>query len=92
MRTVTRRIVATQILTAAEMAIAEEPVVAGVNPTERLARAPGITEFTNDGAGYTDALSGAELPYPACLKFFEDQGPRYTPFTRPGMTGPCEIR
>lgn len=38
------------------------------------------------------ALTGGEPPYPASLRFLEDQGAWHTPFTHPGMTGPYDIR
>jgi hypothetical protein len=31
-------------------------------------------------------------PYPASLRFLEDQGNWYTPFNRPGMLPPYDIR
>lgn len=38
------------------------------------------------------ALTGVEPPYPASLRFLEDQGAWHTPFIHPGMTGPYDIR
>jgi hypothetical protein len=39
------------------------------------------------------AFKGVEPPYPpSLLRVMEHQGGWYTPFTRPGMTGPYDIR
>ncbi len=66
--------------------------IAGVQPDQRPAGAPTIAQ-TNKGNGwYVQALHGLSTPYPASLKFLENQGNWFTPFTRPGMTGPYDIR
>ena len=66
--------------------------VAGLNPGTRPEGAPVITEFTKDGGWYARALSGVTPPYPASLRFLEDQGAWFNPFIHPGMTGPYDIR
>lgn len=66
--------------------------ISGVNPATRPEGAPIISEFKKDGDWYADALSGVTSPYPASLKFLEDQGAWFNPFTRPGMPGPYDIR
>lgn len=66
--------------------------IAGVHPSERPQGAPVITEMPKDADWYARALTGVEPPYPASLRFLEDQGPWYTPFDHPGMTGPYDIR
>lgn len=71
--------------------LADYPV-AGVKPYERPLGAPTITQVNKDGAWYTQALQGVEKPYPNSLRFLEDQGNWYTPFNRPGMTAPYDIR
>ncbi|MFC3119619.1 hypothetical protein [Jhaorihella thermophila] len=78
----------------AQAALAEESTVfiAGVQPDRRPEGAPVVTEMKKDGAWYRQALTGVIPPYPASLRFLEDQGAWYTPFTRPGMTGPYDIR
>ncbi len=73
-------------------ASAETIVVAGLAPWERPAAAPVITEMAKGDDWYAHALTGVEPPYPASLRFLEDQGAWHTPFTRPGMTGPYDIR
>jgi hypothetical protein len=84
--------VAALILAAAGMARADGQVIGGLTPSERPAGAPVIAEFVKDGEWYQRALSGIEPPYPASLRFLEDQGAWFTPFTHPGMTGPYDIR
>jgi len=66
--------------------------IAGVNPSERPAWAPVITKFNKDADWYARALTGIVPPYPASLRFLEDQGAWFTPFIHPGMTGPYDIR
>jgi len=68
------------------------PFIAGVKPDRRPETAPKITEMVKDGAWYGHALTGVDAPYPASLRFLEDQGAWFTPFTRPGMNGPYDIR
>ena len=66
--------------------------IAGLAPWERPAGAPVIGEMAKDGEWYVRALHGVQPPYPASLRFLEDEGAWYTPFIRPGMTGPYDIR
>lgn len=64
--------------------------VAGLEPDQRPAGAPAITTAQEPGAG---ALHGVIAPVPENIgKFLRNQGNWYTPFTRPGMTGPYDIR
>ena len=76
---------------AAETA-AETGRVAGLALWERPAGAPVITEMAKTADCYARALTGVEPPYPASLRFLEDQGAWHTPFIHPGMTGPYDIR
>lgn len=70
-----------------------DPVfVAGTEPSQRPADAPVITEMSKDADWYAAALEGVETPYPASLRWLEDQGNWFNPFTKPGMTGPYDIR
>lgn len=74
-------------------ALAEaEGYVAGIEPSRRPESAPVITAVVRDAAWYRRALTGIRPPYPVSLRFLEDQGDWYTPFNRPGMTGPYDIR
>ena len=66
--------------------------VAGMAPDQRPRDAPVITEATRNDDWYQTALHGVEPPYPSSLKFLEDQGNWYTPFTRSGMEGRYDIR
>lgn len=85
-------IVSLVFLGSSAMAESERPFIAGVNPDRRPEGAPKITEMAKDAAWYGHALTGVEAPYPSSLRFLEDQGAWYTPFTHPGMTGPYDIR
>lgn len=69
-----------------------EEFVAGVDPSRRPAGAPVLSATVKDAAWYRQALTGVFQPYPASLRFLEDQGAWYTPFSRPGMTGPYDLR
>lgn len=76
----------------AHSACADGAAIAGLAPDRRPAGAPVIREFAKDAAWYARALQGVEQPYPASLRFLEDQGRWFTPFSRPGATGPYDIR
>lgn len=78
-------------LTAGSVRAADYPV-AGLAPDRRPAEAPTITEFRQDEAWRNRALTGISEPYPASLEWLDDQGAWYTPFNRPGMTGPYDLR
>ncbi|MDM8546425.1 hypothetical protein [Candidatus Venteria ishoeyi] len=66
--------------------------VAGSQPYQRPANAPRIQQYVRSPAWYQQALQGVSQPYPASLSFIQYQGAWYTPFTRPGMTGPYDLR
>lgn len=66
--------------------------IAGTTPSQRPAGAPVITEFVKPEGWYSQALYGVERPYPYSLRFLEDQGAWHTPFNRPGMPGPYDLR
>jgi hypothetical protein len=81
------------LLTVAPARILADEFVAGTEPSLRPVGAPVLLSFTKDAAWYRTALSGIEAPpYPFSLRFLEDQGAWYTPFNRPGLTGPYDIR
>jgi hypothetical protein len=71
--------------------VADYPV-AGTAPWQRPIGAPVITEVDHPGAWYTAALYGVSRPYPYSLRFLEYQGNWNTPFNRPGMPAPYDIR
>ncbi|MCP4040599.1 MAG: hypothetical protein GY731_01415 [Gammaproteobacteria bacterium] len=66
--------------------------IAGLKPYERPAGAPVITGMNKDKQWYEHGLTGVKPPYPTSLYFLDRQGNWFTPFTRPGMTGPYDIR
>lgn len=68
------------------------PFIAGTKPWERPENAPVITEYFKDARWYAEALHGVSEPYPYSLRFLEDQGAWFNPFTKPGMPGPYDIR
>ncbi len=73
-------------------AASNEYPVAGLEPSQRPAGAPVVEQVEKDDAWYQEALTGITQPYPQSLRFLEDQGNWYTPFNRPGMLGPYDIR
>ena len=73
-------------------AVADDVFVAGVKPDERPSEAPRITELKHQRDWYVKALTGVAPPYPRSLFFLDAQGAWYTPFDRPGMPGPYDIR
>ena len=72
-------------------AMAEYPI-AGVKPDQRPAGAPVIQQVEKGPGWYDQALTGVSKPYPASLRFLEDQGNWHTPFNVPGMPPPYDIR
>lgn len=75
------------------MTEAVEPAwIAGVQPDRRPAEAPVIQRMEKHSGWYTWALTGTTRPYPESFRFLEDQEAWYTPFSRPGMTGPYDLR
>ena len=72
-------------------ALADFPV-AGVRPYQRPDGAPVVTDVDKGPGWYDQALTGVSKPYPHSLRFLEDQGNWYTPFNRPGMNAPYDIR
>ena len=79
------------LLLTAGAAVAEFPV-AGTQPYARPVGAPTITTVTRDQAWFQRAMRGISQPYPASLGWLNDQGNWYTPFNRPGMPPPYDIR
>lgn len=80
------------LTTTATLGQAETPFIAGVQPSHRPEGAPAITQAVKDATWYALALTGISQPYPASLRFLEDQGNWFSPFIHPGMTGPYDIR
>ena len=71
---------------------AAEPFVAGTTPDRRPEGSPVIREFEKTDAWRAAAATGVSQSFPLSLKFLDDQGAWFTPFIRPGMTGPYDIR
>lgn len=65
--------------------------IAGTAPSQRP-DAPVVTEVIKPEGWYAEALRGIAPPYPASLSFLEDQGNWFTPFNRPGMLPPYDLR
>ncbi|MCW2237714.1 hypothetical protein [Azospirillum canadense] len=78
--------------TAANDAAQAPTFVAGTVPSVRRTDAPTLAAVAKDARWYQKALSGVDSPYPTSLKFLDDQGNWYTPFTQPGMTGRYDLR
>lgn len=80
------------ILAAAQGAAVAEQFIAGLRPGERPAGAPVLSQPARDANWMRNATAGVSEPLPPTLRFLDDQGSWYTPFTRPGMPGPYDIR
>jgi hypothetical protein len=67
--------------------------VAGLAPYQRPADAPAIKQFAPGESWRAAALRGVEPP-PAesVLRMLDSQGAWFTPFIRPGMPGPYDLR
>lgn len=65
--------------------------VAGLEPSQRPASAPLLTELPRGADWRERALRGVGEPT-AGLRFIEDQGGWYTPFSLPGMTERYDLR
>lgn len=72
--------------------LAAEEFVAGTMPDRRPPAAPRINAFTQTPEWRARALSGVTKPVPPSLRFLDDQGAWFTPFTRPNMPPPYDIR
>lgn len=66
--------------------------VAGTAPWQRPVGAPIIEWVQHDRAWYEKSLTGINTPYPQSLYFLDNQGNWYTPYTRPGMLRPYDLR
>jgi len=72
--------------------VAAQDFVGGTTPDRRPVGAPSIKAFERTPDWLARARLGIAEPYPASLKFLEDQGGWFTPFTRPNMPGPYDLR
>ncbi len=80
------------IIWAAVSAHAQTSFIGGSTPHQRPDGAPVINSDEHGSDWYAQALKGVSKPYPYSLRFLEDQGNWFTPFNRPGMTGPYDVR
>ncbi len=77
------------LLALAGPALADAPRIAGIEPWQRPAGAPTVAAAAPD----PNALHGVSKPVPESIeRFVKDQGHWYTPFTRPGMPPPYDLR
>ena len=83
-------ILGAQSWTAPVLAASDTYPMAGLEPYQRPATAPRIT--ANPPLNKQVALRGVSEPAPASLKFLDDQGGWYNPFTHPGMPAPYDLR
>jgi len=79
------------IATDLAMATDRSPVIAGLTPHVRPVGAPRLVDFVPAEGWHAQALRGIEGTPPP-LRFLADQGAWYTPFDRPGMPGPYDLR
>lgn len=86
------RLVAAMVMSMTPVLVGGASFIAGTVPYQRPATAPMITTVDHDHNWYMRALHGIARPYPASLRFLEDQGNWSTPFNRPGGTGRYDIR
>lgn len=87
-----KRVLSVVLLLATPGLCVAQEFVAGTAPDQRPVAAPTIAELKKDGDWYTAALRGVDAPFPASLRFLEDQGAWFSPFLYAGMTGPYDIR
>ncbi len=81
------------LLTAGSPAVAaDDVVVAGLHPDRRPENAPVLKQPDKSARWYASATAGVSQPIPPSLRFLDDQGNWFTPFTHPGMVGRYDIR
>lgn len=66
--------------------------IAGINPSQRPAGAPTITEVKHGKEWESRFFYGISKPYPPHLGTPANWGNWFVPFDRPGMTGKYDIR
>lgn len=71
---------------------AADTLVAGTTPERRPEGAPRVATAVRPPNWHASATTGIEKPHPPSLRFLNDQGSWFTPFTMRGMTGPYDIR
>ncbi|OYX43944.1 MAG: hypothetical protein B7Z02_07110 [Rhodobacterales bacterium 32-67-9] len=68
---------------------ASQPTIIGNRVEKKKASKHRNVRVRIDNINFASKVEGRRYQQ---LKFLEDQGAWYTPFTRPGMTGPYKIR
>ena len=95
-RTLSLMVTALMVLLTMAGTVAQEAsrqlLVAGTTPDRRPEGAPVVRDTGFTMFGLATAMHGISEPYPPNLDFLNDQGAWYTPFARPGMTHPYDIR
>ena len=76
----------------AAAAVDNPPAIAGLAPDRRPVTAPVVRAYAPEAQARTRQLFGIAEPLPQGLGFLKDQGAWYTPFDRPGMPGPYDLR
>lgn len=76
----------------APVSVVAQEFVAGTAPDRRPLGAPRVDVFTLTPELRAKALRGVSKPVPPSLRFVEDQGGWFTPFTQPNMPPPYDIR
>lgn len=79
-------------IAAPALATAEGFPIAGLTPNQRPAGAPVITRFTPPSNWDERMFHGVSRPLPVNLEWTKDQGAWFTPFNRPGMRPPYDLR
>ncbi len=82
----------TCVASAGGWAMADPLYIAGTAPDARPALAPVQSGYVKAASWYCRATTGIERPFPASLRFLEDQEGWYSPFIVAGMTGRYDIR
>lgn len=65
--------------------------IAGLTPDRRPEGAPVVKEFRKDQKWFENFYHGVDKPYPPHIDA-ASQGAWHTPFNRPGMTAPYNLR
>ena len=73
-------------------ALAAQVEIAGLAPDRRPVSAPTITSAPVSNELKAHRLFGVVPPWPGNVERIAEQGNWYSPFFRPGMTGPYDLR
>ena len=71
---------------------AQPSFIGGTTPDRRPEGAPRVTTFKKSKTWWAQARRGIDKPYPKDLTFLDDQGAWFTPFDRPNMPSPYDLR